>query len=102
MAREEISASWAGQVIDWMKMLPARLRAGTETVLGIEKILIGPAASGASLEDLAAIPARALAPRRAGLPDRHRRAGRGLRRDDRPGGDRARRRDRHRPCPGRL
>jgi hypothetical protein len=69
MARDEISASWADQIMDWVKKLPAQLRADTETILGIEKILIQAAAAGASLEDLAAILARALARWQAQHPD---------------------------------
>jgi hypothetical protein len=69
LARGEISASWADQIIDWTKKLPAPLRADTETILGIEKILVEAAASGASLEDLATILARALSRWQAEHPD---------------------------------
>src|SRR5215475_2654974 len=46
LARGEMSWSWAGEVIDWLRKLPAELRAGTE------KILADAAAAGATLDDL--------------------------------------------------
>src|SRR5215831_2874089 len=54
LGRGELSWSWAAEIIDWMRELPAELRDGTE------KILAEAAAAGASLEDLAAITAHAL------------------------------------------
>jgi len=63
LARGEISWSWAGEIIDWMRKLPAELRDGTE------KILAEAAAAGASLEDLAAITAHALKQWQASHPD---------------------------------
>src|SRR5215468_4437335 len=54
LGRGEISASWADQIIEWLRKLPAELRDGTK------KILADAAAAGASLEDLAAITAHAL------------------------------------------
>jgi hypothetical protein len=62
LARGEMSWSWAGEVIDWLRELPAELRAGTE------KILAGAAEGGACLEDLAAI-AHALRQWQATHPD---------------------------------
>lgn len=63
LARGELSQSWAGEIAQWLRRLPAELRAGTEQVLA------GAAAAGASLEDLATITARALALWQAGHPD---------------------------------
>jgi hypothetical protein len=63
LARGEISESWAGEVIDWLRKLPAELRAGTE------QILADAAAAGACLEDLAAITAHALSQWQAAHPD---------------------------------
>jgi Domain of unknown function (DUF222)/HNH endonuclease len=69
LAAGEISASWAQQILDWIKTLPGQLRNDTETILAIEKILIQAAASGASLDDLKTILARALAQWQAAHPD---------------------------------
>ena len=69
LARGQISASWADQILEWIKKLPAQLRADTGTIADIEKILVQAAASGASLEDLAAILAHALAQWQARHPD---------------------------------
>ena len=69
LARGDISASWADQILQWIKKLPAQLRDDTETILAIEKILVQAAAAGASLDDLAAILARALAQWQAQHPD---------------------------------
>ena len=69
LARGEISASWTDQILKWIKDLPGQLRDDTETILGIEKILIQAAASGASLDDLRTILARALAQWQAQHPD---------------------------------
>src|SRR5262249_61635179 len=63
LARGEISASWADQIIGWLQELPAELRGGTE------KVLADAAAAGASLEDLAAITAHALRQWQAAHPD---------------------------------
>src|SRR5215470_18749364 len=63
LGRGEISASWADQIIEWLRKLPAELRDGTE------KILADAAAAGASLEDLAAITAHALRQWQAQHPD---------------------------------
>ena len=51
LARQDISESWAAEIIRWTRRLPAELRAATD------KILAGAAAAGASLDDLAAIAA---------------------------------------------
>ena len=59
----DISDSWAAEIADWLRKLPEELRAGTE------KILADAAAAGASLEDLAAITAHALAQWQADHPD---------------------------------
>ena len=69
LAAAEVTASWAGQILEWIGKLPGQLRDDTETILGIEKILIRAAASGASLEDLKTILARALAQWQAAHPD---------------------------------
>jgi len=69
LAAGEITASWAGQILEWIKNLPAQLRDDTETILAIEKILTQAAASGASLDDLRTILARALAQWQAEHPD---------------------------------
>src|SRR5215470_9967698 len=63
LARGEVSASWAAQIIEWLQKLPAELRAGTE------KILADAASAGAGLEDLAAITAHALRQWQAAHPD---------------------------------
>jgi hypothetical protein len=63
MAAGEISDSWAGEIVGWLKKLPEELRGGTE------KILADAAAAGASLEDLATITAAALAQWEADHPD---------------------------------
>jgi hypothetical protein len=59
----ELSQSWAGEIAQWLRRLPAELRPGTEQVLA------GGAAAEASLEDLATITARALALWQAAHPD---------------------------------
>src|SRR5215471_9023823 len=59
----------AGQILDWIKDLPAQLRDDTEAVAHIVEILVTAAAAGASLEDLAAILARATALWQAEHPD---------------------------------
>jgi hypothetical protein len=63
LARGEVTESWADQIIEWLRELPAELRAGTE------KILADAAAAGAGLEDLAAITAHALRQWQAQHPD---------------------------------
>jgi uncharacterized protein DUF222/HNH endonuclease len=69
LASGDISASWTDQILKWIKDLPGQLREDTETILGIEKILVQAAASGASLDDLRTILARALAQWQAQHPD---------------------------------
>jgi hypothetical protein len=59
----ELSHSWAREIVGWLKKLPEELRAGTE------KILAEAAGAGASLDDLAAITAAALAQWEADHPD---------------------------------
>jgi hypothetical protein len=69
LASGDISASWSDQILKWIKNLPGQLRGDIETILGIEKILVQAAASGASLDDLRLILARALAQWQAQHPD---------------------------------
>jgi len=69
LAAGEITVSWAGQILDWIKDLPAQLRDDAEAVAGLVEILVRAAAAGASLEDLAAILARAQALWQAAHPD---------------------------------
>jgi len=69
LAADGISASWAGQILKWIKKLPVQLRHDDEAVAGIVEILTRAAVSGASLADLEAILARAEALWRAGHPD---------------------------------
>jgi hypothetical protein len=69
LGRGEVSASWAGRILHWIKELPPQLRDDTEAILGIEKILVQAAASGACLDDLAAIFARAVIQWQAEHPD---------------------------------
>src|SRR5215469_4490002 len=63
LARGEISESWAAEIIDWTKELPAELRGPTD------KILVEAAAAGAWLDDLKAIAAVAVQKWRAQHPD---------------------------------
>ena len=63
LARDDLSESWAAQIIKWTKQLPAGLRAATD------KILAEAAAAGASLDDLAAIAAYAIEQWRSQNPD---------------------------------
>ena len=63
IAAGELSHSWAREIAGWLKRLPEELRDGTE------KILAEAAAGGASLDDLAAITAAALAQWEADHPD---------------------------------
>ncbi len=58
-----ISESWASEIIKWTRPLPADLRAATD------KILVDAAASGACLDDLAAIAAYAIEQWRSRHPD---------------------------------
>jgi Domain of unknown function (DUF222) len=69
LAAGEISASWAQQILDWIKTLPGQLRDDTGAVAGIVAILVRAAASGASLDDLKTILGRALALWQAAHPD---------------------------------
>ena len=69
LASGDISASWSDQILKWIKNLPGQLREDTETILCTEKILVRAAASGASLDDLRMILARALAQWQAQHPD---------------------------------
>jgi hypothetical protein len=64
-----MSASWAQEILDWIKKLPAQLRGDAGAIAGIEKILVQAAAGGASLDDLRTIFARAAALWQAGHPD---------------------------------
>ncbi len=63
LTRGQISESWAGEIIVWLKKLPAELRGPTE------QILAEAAVAGASLEDLATITAHALKQWQAEHPD---------------------------------
>jgi hypothetical protein len=69
LAAGDMSASWAGQILAWVKKMPAQLRHDMETIAGIEEILVAAAAAGASLDDLKTILARAVIAWRAGRPD---------------------------------
>jgi len=71
LAAGEISASWAGQILDWVKdkRLPAQLRHDAEAVTGIVEILVRAAVSGATLADLEALLARVVAVWQADHPD---------------------------------
>ena len=69
LAAGGISASWAAQILKWIKKLPVQLRHDDDAVAGIVEILTRAAVSGASLADLEAILARAEALWRAEHPD---------------------------------
>jgi len=71
LAADEISASWAGQVLAWVrdKRLPAQLRHDAAAVAGIVEILVRAAVAGATLADLEALLARVVAVWQAGHPD---------------------------------
>src|SRR5215469_9836264 len=69
LAAGQITLSWAGQILDWIKELPGQLRDDAEAVAHIVEILVTAASAGASLEDLAAILARARALWQAEHPD---------------------------------
>jgi Domain of unknown function (DUF222) len=70
-ARGEISASRAGQILDWVKSrtLPVQLRDNAEAVADIVEILVRAAVPGASLDDLEALLARIVAVWEAEHPD---------------------------------
>jgi hypothetical protein len=63
LACDDISESWAAEIMKWTKQLPAELRAATD------KILVEAAAAGASLDDLKAIAAYAVEQWRSQHPD---------------------------------
>jgi hypothetical protein len=71
LGRGEISASWAGQILDWVKdkRLPAQLRSDAEAVAGIVEILVRAAVAGATLDDLEALLAQVVAVWQAEHPD---------------------------------
>jgi hypothetical protein len=71
LAQGEISASWAAQILDWVKdtRLPAQLRHDAAAVAGIVEILVRAAVAGASLADLEAILGRVVALWQAEHPD---------------------------------
>ena len=69
LAAGQISASWAAQILEWIRKLPAALRADAEAIAGIVDILVKAAVSGASLEDLATLLGRAQALWQAEHPD---------------------------------
>src|SRR5438128_1188402 len=69
LAAGEITTSWAGQILDWIRDLPRQLRGDAEAVAALVEILVAAAAAGAALEDLQAILARAKALWRATHPD---------------------------------
>src|SRR3954468_2696429 len=62
-ARGEVSESWAAEMAEWTRRLPADLREG------VEKLLIDPAAAGARLEDLAVVARAAYERWRSQQPD---------------------------------
>jgi hypothetical protein len=49
LARGEVSESWAAEMAEWTRRLPAELRGG------VDKLLVDTAAAGANLEDLAVV-----------------------------------------------
>jgi Domain of unknown function (DUF222) len=49
LAAGEVSESWAAEIADWTRKLPAELREG------VDKLLLDTAAAGANLEDLAIV-----------------------------------------------
>jgi len=63
LAAAVISESWAAEIMKWTKDLPAELRGATD------QILVDAAVAGASLDDLAAIAAYAVAQWRSQHPD---------------------------------
>jgi hypothetical protein len=63
LARGEASESWAAEMAEWTRKLPAELREG------IDKLLVDTAAAGASLEDLAVVARAAYERWRAQQPD---------------------------------
>jgi hypothetical protein len=62
-ARGEVSESWAAEMAEWTRRLPADLREG------IDKLLIDTAAAGARLEDLAVVARAAYERWRSQQPD---------------------------------
>jgi Domain of unknown function (DUF222) len=69
LASGEISASWAAQILKWIKKLPVQLRNDADAVAGIVEILVRAAVSGAGLDDLQALLAQVVALWRAEHPD---------------------------------
>jgi Domain of unknown function (DUF222) len=71
LARGEISASWAGQILNWVKSktLPVQLCRDAGAVADIVKILVRAAVAGATLGDLEALLARVVALWQAEHPD---------------------------------
>jgi hypothetical protein len=63
LARKDITDSWARQLADWTRKLPADWRDD------IDKLLVDTASAGASLEDLAVVAAAAYAKWRQQQPD---------------------------------
>jgi hypothetical protein len=63
LSRGDISESWAAQLADWTRKLPAELRGG------IDKLLVDTAAAGAELEDLAVVAQAAYEKWRQQQPD---------------------------------
>jgi hypothetical protein len=62
-ARGEVSESWAAEMAEWTRKLPAGLREG------VDKLLIDTAAAGANLEDLAVVARAAYERWRSQQPD---------------------------------
>jgi hypothetical protein len=63
LARGEVSESWAAELADWTRRLPAGLREGGD------KLLVDTAAAGANLEDLAIVARAAYEKWRSQQPD---------------------------------
>jgi hypothetical protein len=63
LARGEASESWADQLAEWTRKLPAELREG------VDKLLVDTAAAGANLEDLALVARTAYERWRSQQPD---------------------------------
>jgi hypothetical protein len=63
LARGEVSESWAAEMAEWTRKLPAGLREG------VDKLLTDTAAAGASLEDLAVVARAAYERWRSQQPD---------------------------------
>jgi Domain of unknown function (DUF222) len=62
-ARGEVSESWAAEMAEWTRKLPAGLREG------VDKLLVDTAAAGANLEDLAVVARAAYERWRSQQPD---------------------------------